>query len=45
MKFKLKVDFRAFVCHNFWWKMTALVLAIIVWYYVKGEISTGGIKI
>lgn len=27
---------RDLVLHNFWWKVTALLLAIIVWFVVKG---------
>jgi hypothetical protein len=47
MKLKIKVDVKGFVCNNFWWKVTALIMAVITWLYVSRELNefTKGIKI
>lgn len=28
---------REFIVHNFWWKVTSLLLAVIVWFVVKAQ--------
>lgn len=36
-----KIDLKKSVTYNFWLKLIALAIAIIVWYYVSGEITQG----
>jgi hypothetical protein len=36
-----KIDLHKAVTYNFWLKLVALIIAIIVWYYVSGEITQG----
>jgi YbbR domain-containing protein len=33
---------RDYILHNFWWKVTSLLLAIIVWFVVYAETAKGG---
>ncbi|MCF7894616.1 MAG: hypothetical protein K9L69_00530 [Candidatus Omnitrophica bacterium] len=36
-----KIDLQKAITYNFWLKLVALIIAIIVWYYVSGEITQG----
>ncbi|MCF7874900.1 MAG: hypothetical protein K9L87_04745 [Candidatus Omnitrophica bacterium] len=36
-----KIDLKKAVTYNFWLKLIALVIAVIVWYYVSGGITRG----
>lgn len=35
---------RDYILHNFWWKVTSLLLAVVVWFMVYGGETTGGIR-
>jgi hypothetical protein len=36
-----KMNLKTVITHNFWLKVISLVIAILVWFYVKGEITRG----
>lgn len=36
-----KIDFKKAITYNLWLKIIALIIAIIIWYYVSGEITQG----
>ncbi len=36
-----KIDLKKSVTYNFWLKLIALIIAIVVWYYVSGDITQG----
>lgn len=36
-----KIDLKKAVSYNFWLKLISLIIAIIIWYYVSGEITHG----
>ncbi len=36
-----KIDIKKAVSYNFWLKIISLIIAIIIWYYVSGEITQG----
>ncbi len=36
-----KIDFKKAATYNFWLKLVSLAIAIVVWYYVSGEITQG----
>ena len=36
---KEKMDIRGMFTHNFWLKLISLLIAIIIWLYVNGEIT------
>ena len=42
MEFLKKISIKRAVIHNFWLKLIALVIAILVWLYVSGAITGGG---
>jgi YbbR domain-containing protein len=44
MKLLKKIKIKELVTYNFWLKIISLIIAIIIWLYVSGEI-TKGIKI
>ncbi|MDP2922324.1 MAG: hypothetical protein Q8O30_01190 [Candidatus Omnitrophota bacterium] len=44
MKFWKKIKIKELITYNFWLKLASLIIAIIVWLYVSGEI-TKGVKI
>lgn len=41
MKFWEKMNIRKIIIHNFWLKIISLIIAVIVWLYVSGEIVKG----
>jgi hypothetical protein len=41
MKFSQKIDIKKIIINNFWLKVISLIIAIIVWLYVSGEITKG----
>ena len=42
MEFLAKIDIRKAVTYNAWLKLIALIIAILVWFYVSGIITGGG---
>jgi hypothetical protein len=44
MSFWEKISIKKAITHNFWLKIISLIIAVIIWFYVSGEI-TQGIKI
>jgi len=36
-----KIDIRKALTHNFWLKTISLIIAIIIWFYVIGEVTNG----
>lgn len=36
-----KIDIKRAITYNFWLKVISLAIAIVVWYYVSGEITQG----
>ncbi len=36
-----KIDVKKACIYNFWLKLISLIIAIIIWYYVSGEITQG----
>ena len=42
MEFLKKISIKRAIMHNFWLKLMALVIAILVWLYVSGSITGGG---
>lgn len=40
MKF-FKINFKSVIFYNFWLKVISLIIAIITWFYVSGEITKG----
>lgn len=40
-KWVKKIDFQKALTYNFWLKLVSLIIAIIIWYYVSGEIVQG----
>ncbi|MCM8773700.1 MAG: hypothetical protein NC820_03065 [Candidatus Omnitrophica bacterium] len=45
IKKRLKdISFKGIIWHNFWLKVISLIVAIITWFYVNGEL-TKGIKV
>ncbi|UCC95375.1 MAG: hypothetical protein JSW40_01125 [Candidatus Omnitrophota bacterium] len=42
MKFLKQVNLKEIVTHNFWLKIISLIIAILVWLYVSGTITSGG---
>jgi hypothetical protein len=44
MKFLNKINvlnIRKIVTHNFWLKLISLIIAVVIWLYVTGEITKG----
>lgn len=41
MRFLRKINFKKVITHNFWLKIISLVVAIIIWLYISGEIIKG----
>jgi hypothetical protein len=39
--FKNEINFKEIITHNLWLKLISLIIAILVWFYVKGEITSG----
>ena len=42
MEFLKKISIKRAIMYNFWLKLMALVIAILVWLYVSGTITGGG---
>jgi hypothetical protein len=42
MEFLKKFDIKKAITYNLWLKLIALVIAILVWFYVSGVITGGG---
>jgi len=42
MEFLKKISIKRAIMYNFWLKIMALVIAILVWLYVSGSITGGG---
>jgi hypothetical protein len=38
---KKEINIKRLILHNFWLKVISLGIAILVWLYVKGEITRG----
>jgi len=38
---KKEIDIKKLILHNLWLKVISLGIAILVWLYVKGEITKG----
>lgn len=36
-----KLSFKKALTNNFWLKLVSLIIAVVVWYYVSGEITQG----
>lgn len=36
-----KINLQKAVTYNFWLKLISLFIAIVIWYYVSGEITQG----
>ncbi|MDD5195192.1 MAG: hypothetical protein PHQ96_05950 [Candidatus Omnitrophica bacterium] len=41
MKIFEKINIKKALTHNIWLKIASLIIAIIIWLYVSGEISRG----
>jgi YbbR domain-containing protein len=41
MKLRFKIDIKSFIFNNFWLKVISLIIAIITWLYVNGELTRG----
>jgi len=41
MKFPEKINFKKLITDNFWLKLISLIVAIIIWFYVSGEVVKG----
>ncbi|MFH1318948.1 MAG: hypothetical protein ABIH71_08045 [Candidatus Omnitrophota bacterium] len=41
MKFLKKINIKKIVTHNFWLKIISLIITIIIWLYVSGDITKG----
>ncbi|MCK4519959.1 MAG: hypothetical protein KAT96_02210 [Candidatus Omnitrophica bacterium] len=42
MEFLKRISIKRAITHNFWLKLISLVIAIFVWLYVSGAITSGG---
>lgn len=42
MEFFKKISIKRAIIYNFWLKLTALIIAVLVWLYVSGTITGGG---
>ncbi|MDD3296368.1 MAG: hypothetical protein PHU64_03305 [Candidatus Omnitrophica bacterium] len=42
MEFFRRVDIKKAITHNFWLKLAALIVAVFIWLYVSGLITSGG---
>ncbi|MBD3263610.1 MAG: hypothetical protein GF375_00725 [Candidatus Omnitrophica bacterium] len=41
LRFLKKINIKKAITYNFWLKLISLIIAIITWVYVSGEITEG----